>query len=153
MCRGFMTITFTFTLTREISWHFYVNYIFQKDILKLNVEKQRKAMGDSKAEQVSNRYVFHSLCSTINIFYHSLVVTIPWYFNSLNSVWSMSICYGKLHQFTTAERRMLRFLALLDCVSRANAVARASVVRTSSVSQLPLNLMHGFLSNFICVFS
>ncbi len=49
------------------------------------------------------------------------------------------------------------FLALLDYVSRAHEIAiyPSSVVRPSvrpSVSQLSLNLMHGFLSNFGCWF-
>ncbi len=46
------------------------------------------------------------------------------------------------------------FLALLDYVSRAHenlSVIRPSVVRPS-VSQLSLNLMHRFLSNFSCGF-
>ncbi len=45
------------------------------------------------------------------------------------------------------------FLALLDHVSRAHGIAicPSSVIRPS-VSQLSLNLMHGFLSNFSCGF-
>ncbi len=42
------------------------------------------------------------------------------------------------------------FLALLDYVSRAHEI---KICPPSSVSQLSLNLMHGFLSNFICGFS
>ncbi len=37
------------------------------------------------------------------------------------------------------------FLALLDSVSRAHGMGLLSVVHPSSVSQLSLNLMHGFL--------
>ncbi len=52
---------------------------------------------------------------------------------------------------------LFSFLALLDYVSRAHeiAICPSSVRRPSvrpSVSQLSLNLMHGFLSNFICGF-
>ncbi len=45
------------------------------------------------------------------------------------------------------------FLALLDYVSRAHeiAICLSSVVRPS-VSQLSLNLIYGFLSNFSCGF-
>ncbi len=43
------------------------------------------------------------------------------------------------------------FLALLDSVSRAHGMGLLSVVRPS-VSQLSLNLMYGFLSNFSCGF-
>ncbi len=50
-----------------------------------------------------------------------------------------------------------QFLALLDSVSRGHGMEFLSVVRRpsgrpSSVSQLSLNLMHGFLSNFSCGF-
>ncbi len=47
--------------------------------------------------------------------------------------------------------KYIRFLALLDYVSRAHEIeiCPPSVVRPS-VSQLSLNLMHGFLSNFGC---
>ncbi len=45
-------------------------------------------------------------------------------------------------------------LTLLDYVSRAHEIEVCpSSVRPSSVSQLSLNVMHGFLSNFICSFS
>ncbi len=45
------------------------------------------------------------------------------------------------------------FLALLDSVSRGHGMGLLSVVRLSCVSQLSLNLMHWFISNFICGFS
>ncbi len=63
-----------------------------------------------------------------------------WAYQLLRSVWSIFTHIQDCH-----------ILALLDYVSRAHGIAicPSSVVRPS-VSQLSLNLSHGFLSNFSC---
>ncbi len=82
---------------------------------------------------------------------------------SLNT--SPTIAYSRSTYYKGLCRKLLymelkSFSAVLDYVGRAHGIAicPSSVVRPSSgsvrpsVSQLSLNLMHGFLSNFTCSF-
>ena len=55
--------------------------------------------------------------------------------------------------FEVLEKRYFPILALLAWLCHQSSWNRNSSVRPSYVSQLSLNLMHGFHSNFICGFS